>query len=51
MKQILSQHCIYEAGDKKKGFEYYSEKVCKLKVQIPLTLVAYSNCISTTAVS
>jgi pectate lyase len=24
--QILSQHCIYEAGDKKKGFEYYSEK-------------------------
>ncbi|KAG0572041.1 hypothetical protein KC19_VG064500 [Ceratodon purpureus] len=24
--QVLSQHCIYEAGDKKKGFEYYCEK-------------------------
>lgn len=31
MKQVLSQHCIYEAGDKLKGFEYYSEKVCNLK--------------------
>lgn len=30
--QILSQHCIYEAGDKKKGFEYYSEKVCYVQL-------------------
>jgi hypothetical protein len=26
-QQILSQHCVYEAADNKKAFEYYIEKV------------------------